>query len=345
MNLKKRKILFLSITIIVLLAITYLGFVVKETLFSGFNISKTTYIYIDEKKSYDKLLEDLQHTAKIENISAFKRIASLYDYPQEMKTGRFAIEPSTTVQELLHILRGGHQTPVNLKFNNIRMKQDFAVRISEQLMIPKEQLLSVLNDSTACTQLGFTPETIDCMFIPNTYQFYWDVSLNSFLNKMKKEYDRFWTEERKTKAKEQGLTPIEVSILASIVEEECTYSDEYSAVAGLYLNRLRKGQLLQADPTVKFAVGDFSLRRILFNHLTTDSPYNTYKYKGLPPGPIRIPSIKGIESVLNPKTHDYFYMCAKEDFSGRHSFAKTHPEHVKNAEKYRIALNKRGIYK
>ena len=162
---------------------------------------------------------------------------------------------------------------------------------------------------------------------------------------MKHEYNVFWTDERKAKAKEIGLSPIEVSTLASIVEEECTYSAEYPIVAGLYLNRLHIGQALQADPTVKFAVGDFGLRRILNKHLEIDSPYNTYQNTGLPPGPIRIPSIKGIEAVLNYTKHDYFYMCAKEDFSGYHNFAKTFSEHERNAAKYRIALNTRKIYK
>lgn len=344
MKLKKKSIILLSILLIVLLAVGYIGFSIKNLLFSGFNIEKTTYIYIDEKKDYNKLLTDLQTTAKIENLSAFNKVASFYDYPKQMRTGRYAITPSTTVQELVHILKGGHQTPVNLKFNNIRTKKDFAIRISEQLMISKDQLLTVLNDSNACRELGFTPQTIASMFIPNTYQFYWDINLQAFLKRMKTEYDKFWTEDRLSKAKDLGLTPIEVSTLASIVEEECTYSDEYPMVAGLYLNRLKKGQLLQADPTVKFAVGKFGLRRILFEHLKTDSPYNTYKYQGLPPGPIRIPSIKGIDAVLTPKVHDFLFMCAKEDFSGRHNFAKTHAEHSINAAKYRKALNIRGIY-
>lgn len=183
------------------------------------------------------------------------------------------------------------------------------------------------------------------MFIPNTYEVYWDISIDGLLKRMKKEYDKFWNDSRKDKAAVIGLTPVEVSILASIVEEECTYTDEYPTVAGLYLNRIKRKQLLQADPTVKFAVGDFGLRRILNVHLETDSPYNTYKYEGLPPGPIRIPSIKGIDSVLNYAKHDYLYMCAKEDFSGRHNFAKTLAEHNKNAANYRNALNHSGIYR
>jgi UPF0755 protein len=181
------------------------------------------------------------------------------------------------------------------------------------------------------------------MFIPNTYEVYWNTPAEKLIERMKREYDVFWNNDRRRKAENIRLTPIEVSILASIVEEETAAPDEYPIVAGLYLNRLYKGMMLQADPTVKFAVGDFSLRRILNRHLEVDSPYNTYMYAGLPPGPIRIPSPKSIDAVLNHTVHNYLYMCAKEDFSGRHNFAVTLKEHNKNAEKYRAELNRRGI--
>ena len=182
------------------------------------------------------------------------------------------------------------------------------------------------------------------MFIPNTYEVYWDTNIDSFLKRMQKEYKAFWNEDRKAKAQKIGLSPTEVSTLASIVEEEATYSDEYPIVAGLYLNRLKKGMRLEADPTVKFAVGDFGLRRILFKHLETESPYNTYKNTGLPPGPIRVPSIKAIDGTLSPAQHNYLFMCAKEDLSGRHNFSTTLAEHSRNATKYQRALNERGIY-
>jgi UPF0755 protein len=181
------------------------------------------------------------------------------------------------------------------------------------------------------------------MFIPDTYEFYWDISVIEFLRRMNRQYTRFWAG-RMDKADKTGLTPIEVSILASIVEEECKYTDEYPIVAGLYLNRLRIKMPLGADPTVKFAVGDFSLRRVLNKHLAVDSPYNTYKHTGLPPGPIRIPSIKGIDSVLDYTKSDYLYMCAKEDLSGRHNFTKSAAEHQRNANRYRKALDARGIH-
>ena len=226
----------------------------------------------------------------------------------------------------------------------MRTVQDLAGRISQQLMLDSVTLLSALKDEKKVESLGFDTNTVVAMFIPNTYEVYWNTSLDNLLTRMKKEYNTFWNESRKAKAKNIGLSPVEVSTLASIVEEEATYSDEYPIVAGLYLNRLKRGQRLQADPTVKFAVGDFSLRRILFVHLDVESPYNTYRNDGLPPGPIRIPSIKGIDATLSPADHKYLFMCAKDDLSGRHNFATTHAEHMRNAARYQRALNEKKIY-
>jgi UPF0755 protein len=183
------------------------------------------------------------------------------------------------------------------------------------------------------------------MFIPNTYELYWNISPNEFFEKMQKEYVKFWTDERKSKAAKLNLTPIEVSILASIVDSEALYDKEMPVIAGLYLNRLNKGILLQSDPTVIFATGDFTIKRVLNSHLAFNSKYNTYKYAGLPPGPIMMPSIKAIDAVLNREANNYIYMCAKEDFSGYHNFAETREQHEINAKKYREALNKRNIYK
>lgn len=339
----KKKIL-LAILILVAIAggLAVYGYSVIST---GFRIDKTVYVYVDDKKDYNDLLRQLKDSAGLESMSNFDKLASVLSYKDNIKTGRYAVKPGMTIHDLIKNLRSGNQTPVKLRFNNLRIKEDLAERIGEQLMFGQKELLDVLNDSQTCEALGFNPATVVAMFIPNTYEVYWDISVDGFLKRMNQEYTAFWTEERKNKAKEIGLTPVEVSILASIVEEESTYSDEYPVVAGLYLNRLRVGQPLQADPTVKFAVGDFSLRRILNKHLEVDSPYNTYLHKGLPPGPIRIPSIKGIDAVLNYAEHDYFYMCAKEDFSGYHNFARTHAEHERNAAKYRMALNARRIYK
>ena len=198
-------------------------------------------------------------------------------------------------------------------------------------------------DSTFCRQYGYDTATIACLFIPNTYEVYWNTSLEDFMKRMQKENTTFWNEERLRRAEAAGLTPNEVVTLASIVDEATANNAEKPMVAGMYINRLRTGMPLQADPTVKFALRDFSLRRIYHNHLNVESPYNTYRNIGLPPGPIRIPSIVGIDAVLNHVKHDYLYMCAKEDFSGTHNFARTYREHLANAAKYSKALNQRGI--
>lgn len=339
----KRNILFVALAAIIFVAGGVFLYI-KSFLDAEFRIKETVYIYVDKQKSFDAILTQLDTTAHVSDIDAFKRIANYMNYPDKIKTGRYAISPDMSLQEVIRNLEGGHQAPVKLKFNNIRTKGDLAKRLASQLMLTEQELMDAFNDAETCSELGFTPETITCLFVPNTYEVYWDISLDSFLKKMKGEYSKFWTNERLEKAKNQGLTPVEVSVLAAIVEEECHFSDEYPTVAGLYLNRLKVGQLLQADPTVKFAVGDFSLKRILTEHLSVESPYNTYKHLGLPPGPIRVASIKGIDAVLNAQKHDYFYMCAKEDFSGRHNFEATYAGHMRNANRYREALNQRKIF-
>lgn len=303
----------------------------------------TVYVYVDGKKDFEDLCRQLRDSAGCKNLGGFGRLSGWLGYPSEMRTGRYAVKPGMSNLALLNDLRRGHQVASRVTFNNIRFKKDLAERIGEQLMFGKDELLALLNDSAYCDSLGFTPETIDALFIPNTYEIYWNTSADKFLHRMKREYDAYWTPERLKKAQDIGFTPVEVSILASIVEEETAAGDEYPIVAGLYINRLHAGIPLQADPTVKFAVGDFSLRRILFEHLEVDSPYNTYKHAGLPPGPLRVPSVRGLNSVLNHTKHKYLYMCAKEDFSGRHNFAVTLAEHNRNANRYRAELNRRQI--
>lgn len=343
MRKKQRSILLISVLLIIIITGS-IGCYVYSVLSTRFNIKEAVYIYIDESKNYTDILSQVDTTAHVENLENFKKLATYMKYPENIKTGRYAITPDMDIRKAIRVLQSGQQTPVKLRFNNVRTNEDLAERISKQLMLSEENLKMAFNDSTLAQKYGFNSETFSTMFIPNTYEVYWDIPTEGFLKRMKMEYDRFWTEERKKKASELRLSPVEISILASIVEEECYFSDEYPVVAGLYLNRLKRGQLLQADPTVKFAVGDFALRRILNKHLEIDSPYNTYRKAGLPPGPIRIPSIKGIDAVLNAEKHNYLYMCAKEDFSGRHNFAVTHAEHERNANRYRSELNKRRIF-
>ncbi len=309
----------------------------------NFMPQETVYIYIGKDKSFTDLCRQLQDSADCSRIGSFKQLAGMLKYQANIRTGRYAVSPGMSNLQLLNDLRRGHQVATRLTFNNIRFKEDLAERLDEQLMLDKDELLSLLNDSGYCDSLGFTTETITSLFIPNTYEVYWNIPADKLMQRMKREYIAFWTDARLEKAKAIGLTPAEVATLASIVEEETAVSDEYPIVAGLYLNRLHRGIPLQADPTVKFAVGDFTLQRILFEHLEVNSPYNTYKHAGLPPGPLRIPTIKGMDSVLNYMKHNYLYMCAKEDFSGRHNFAATLAEHNRNANRYRAELNRRKI--
>jgi len=338
-----KKTVFGALAILIIIGVIIAGSLFIKIVSPAFKEDRITYLYIDEKKDYEAIKEQLETQSPIKDIRLFEKLALIMKYPQNIKSGKYEIKPQLNYLELIRMLRNGNQVPVQLTFNNIRLKKDFAERIGSQMMFGQEALLNKLNQPEACRSLGFDTTTIISMFIPNTYEMYWTVPVNQFLERMKKEYDRFWTPERLSKAKDIPLSPVEVSVLASIVEEETAGKSEYPIIAGLYINRLRKGMLLQADPTVKYAVGDFELRRILLAHLEVDSPYNTYKNQGLPPGPIRIPSIAGIEAVLNYTHHNYLYMVAKEDFSGRHNFAVTLSEHNQNAAKYREALNRNNI--
>lgn len=264
-------------------------------------------------------------------------------FSYRLRTGRYRVHPGTTYIGLYRHLRNGAQEPMNLVVPTSRTMERLASVLSQSLMLDSAEIASALTDSAFCNNYGYTTATIPALFIPNTYEVYWDISVEKFVERMERENSRFWTSERKAKAEALGLTHEEVATLASIVDEETANDAEKPMIAGLYLNRLRLGMPLQADPTVKFAVGDFTLRRILNKHLKVESPYNTYLVEGLPPGPIRIPSIAGLNAVLNRVEHPYLYMCAKEDFSGTHNFAQTLPEHYRNARRYVKALNARGI--
>ncbi len=331
----------MALFVILLLAAGFWAY--RMVLASNFSIKETTYVYVDSQKNFNDLCNQLKDSASCKSLTSFKQLAYLIGYPDKMKTGRYAIEPGTGNLRLLKNLIGGLQSPIRITFNNIRLRTDLAQRLDDQLMVTKDELLTRFADSAYCAELGFTTETIQCMFIPNTYELYWDITPDNFMKRMQKEYKAFWTADRLAKAAKIGITPVQVSVLASIVEEETAKADEMGMVAGLYLNRLQINMPLQADPTVKYAVGDVTLKRIMFEHLQVESPYNTYKHTGLPPGPIRVPSIKGINAVLNHDQHNYIYMCAKEDFSGRHNFASTLAEHAKNANRYRAELNRRQI--
>ncbi len=343
-NKKKTNRLLLWVAAVSLLLILLVGIYADRLIYQPFSPGDTVYIYIDEKRNYEEVIDQLQKKAALPSEKIFRLLAKHMHYPDRVKSGRYAIRHGMTMPDVIRLLRSGKQTPVNLTFNNLRTRENLAGRLSQQLMLDSLTLLHALRDPSLAERQGFNEETLIAMFIPNTYEVYWDTGVEQLMKRMKKEYDVFWNDVRRKKAQETGLTPTEVSILASIVEEEATYADEYPIVAGLYLNRLKRGMRLEADPTVKFAVGDCSLQRILFKHLEVESPYNTYRNNGLPPGPIRIPSIAAIDAALSPQQHHYLFMCAKDDLSGRHNFAVTHAEHTRNAARYQRALNRRGIY-
>lgn len=259
------------------------------------------------------------------------------------RAGRYEIQPGEPLWRVFRTLRNGQQSPIRLTIPKLRTLDDIAGFLSHHLMMDSTQLSRQFHSKTFCHQYGYTPETLPALFIPNTYEVWWDTTLPHFMQRMQKESAAFWTEERQAEAKDIGLSPNEVITLASIVEEETANTAEKPMVAGMYMKRLQIDMPLQADPTVKYAVGDFTLRRIYEKHTRTQSPYNTYLNHGLPPGPICIPSISSIDAVLNYTRHDNIYMCANPDFSGTHVFAKTYAEHLQNARKYSQALNQRGI--
>jgi len=308
------------------------------------NVKRDYVLIIPDNFTYQLLLDKLIQNDVLESYKAFNWVSKKKSYKKTVKPGRYELKKGMNTNEVVNILRSGLQDPVNVTFNNCRFKEDLAGKVSKYIQADSLSILNLFYDEKQIEEYGFTTETYRAMFIPNTYEFYWTTSAEEFAVRMKKEYERFWNEERKQKAESINLTPVEVTILASIVQSETAKKDELKTVAGLYINRLNRGQPLQADPTVKYAVGNFSLKRILNSHLEIDSPYNTYKYAGLPPGPINFPEISSIDAVLNYEKHNYIYMCAKEDFSGYHNFSRTLAEHNINAAKYRAALNENKIY-
>jgi UPF0755 protein len=288
----------------------------------------------------NKLYED----QIISDAVSFGFVAKVLDYQELVKPGLYTIKPDMTNLELVRLLRSGDQTPVKITFNNVRTKEDLAEKITANLEIDSTQFLNMIQDSVYIRKFDFDEETIMSMFIPNTYEVWWNTSPEALFDRMYREYNDFWTDARKEKANQMGLSQKEVSTLASIVQAESQKSDERPRIAGVYLNRLRLNMPLQADPTLVFALGDFSLKRVLNIHKETESPYNTYKYAGLPPGPINLPDINSLDAVLNAEDHKYLYFCAKEDFSGYHAFATSLSQHNANARRYQAALNKARIF-
>ncbi len=302
-------------------------------------------ILLEQTTSFFSLVGKLADDGAIPSQSQLFLVARLKKFDKSVASGRYILLKDMSYNDIINLFRSGNQTPVQLTFNNIRTREELAGVLSKQLMADSSLLVQKFRDEAFISRHGFNMHTALCPFIPNTYEVYWNISPEQLYQRMIAEFTAFWTEENLEKAAAQGLSNVEVCILASIVEEETVLNKEKPIVAGLYINRLRRGIPLQADPTLRFAKNDFTVQRILNAYKEIDSPYNTYKYKGLPPGPIRIPEISTLRAVLNPQKHNYIYMCAKPDFSGEHNFATTLAEHNQNARNYQRELNRRKIYK
>lgn len=302
------------------------------------------YFYVPSGANYEEVKNLLSDSILIDPVS-FDLLANKMNYPAHVRAGKYEIKNGMSNRALILLLRSGKQVPVKVIFNKVRSIDELAEIVAEDLEFKPEELTTLLQDLSKIEGLdAFNKDNILALFLPNTYEFYWNSSALDFVKRMQKEYAKYWNAERSKLAKAQKMTSQEVIALASIVEEESNRADERPIIAGLYLNRLKRNMLLQADPTVRFAMGNFEIRRVLTKHLQTDSPYNTYLYKGVPPGPICTPSLNSIEAVLRPTTHNYLYMCAKADFSGKHAFATTHSEHMRNARAFQKALNDKKIY-
>ncbi|UKT65598.1 endolytic transglycosylase MltG [Pedobacter mucosus] len=340
-----RKKVIIALAIVIIVIAGYFALNLYKVYFAPNVTDRQKYLYIKTGSNYDELISGLKQKQLVKSISAFETAATKMNLVNNIKPGRYRLKKGMTNRTLINLIKSGNQDPIKLKFQNIRKKEDFAAYLASNLEADSLRFIGVIDSTALISGYGFNQDNIYAMFIPNTYEMYWNASPVDFMKRMHNEYDKFWTDQRKQKAATLNLTPIQIYTLASIVDAEALYDKEMPIIAGLYLNRLNKGILLQADPTVIFANNDFTVKRVTGKLLQVQSLYNTYKYAGLPPGPIMMPSINAIDAVLNRDTNNYIYMCAKEDFSGYHNFAETKAQHEINARKYREALNKRNIFK
>lgn len=307
-------------------------------------LSNGPFLYIHTGATYDDVKKQLTDGDYVKDIFSFNLLAKQAHYPSHIHPGKYKITAGMSNYDIVRMLRSNRQTPVKLVINKLRTKYDLIRLIGQNLEADSPSVEKLLNDDTYLQQFGLDSNTAMCAIMPNTYEFFWNTTADKAFRKIEKSYSEFWTDERKQQAQSKGLTPIEVITIASILEEETNKNDEKPNIASVYINRLKHGVPLQADPTIKFAVGNFALRRITSVYLDVVSPYNTYRNAGLPPGPICTPSATSIDAVLNAPQTNYMYFCAREDFSGYHVFAATLEEHNKNAHRYQKALNERNIH-
>lgn len=337
---RKKKILVVFLLLFTILLSSF-GFYTYQVLFSpNILVEKEERIVLIPKDATFKDVQNMLYEKDIvQDLVSFSALAKIMNYHENVKYGRYKFKPNMTNMDAIRLLRSGEEAAVNITFNNVRLKKDLAEKITRNIAMTPEEFSRALEAYVKSDTSGFNQYNIISMFIPNTYQVYYFVTPKDLIKRMRYEYDKFWTADRLAKADELGMKPTEVSTLASIVQAESVKKDESKIIAGLYLNRLKRGIALQADPTLVFASGDFSIKRVLNIHKEIESPYNTYKYKGLPPGPINMPTIHSIDAVLNADDHNYLYMVAKEDFSGYHHFSETHKEHINKAKRYQERLS------
>lgn len=338
----KNKFYKILIVSIILLAIYGIGALLPMVNDYKKNVSTTSDIFIYPTDSFLDIKEKLSGILKDTSsyISSYNRHKSL----QNFKPGMYRLKEGMRNKDILRTFAFGWETPCKLTLSgNIRGIEKLCGLLGKKLMADSASFSSVLNNPVLIEKYGFNKETFCAMFIPNTYNVYWSISPDNLVERMYKEYESFWNKGRDSLAKTLNMSRNDVSILASIVCEETNYVPEMPKVAGVYINRLKRGMKLEADPTVKYAMGDFTLKRVLYKHLKTDSPYNTYKYSGLPPGPITIPSIRGIDAVLNYSKHNYLYFCASPNLDGTHKFAATLQQHNRNAKAYQAAITRLKI--
>ena len=339
---KTKIIIALAAILVLALGITVFNYYMK---FVGPSVTDNEeYLYIKTGSTFADVYNTIKTKEVVKKPEVFKWVAETMDY-NTVKPGKYKLESGMSNRKLINMLKSGNQEAVTLRFKSFRLKEDLAKYLSTQIEADSVSIVRLLDSTAFISKFGFNRDNVYSVFIPNSYELYWDITAEKLFDRMYSEYQKFWNDSRKNKAKEIGLTQLQVSALAAIVDAEALNDSEMPTIAGLYMNRYKQGIKLQADPTVIYANKDFTIRRVLNRHLLKDSPYNTYVYRGLPPGPIMLPSIKAIDAVLNYQKHKYIYMCAKEDFSGYHNFAVTQAEHEANARRFQQALNQRNIKK
>lgn len=340
-----QKKLFLAVLVLLIISVIFY-LLIGRSLWSS-NVKTegdSTIILIPTNSSFEDVCKILQDSSVLIDLSSFRTASMLMRYTKDkVPAGRYEIKNNWSNRELISKLRSGSQDATKVVINNIRKLENLAGKADRYFEQDSISFLNYLTDPLTHQKFGYNADNFLSMFIPNTYEMFWNTSPEKFTNRMKKEYDAFWTEEKLNQIKKLNLTPTQAYIVASIVEKESNYDPERPTIAGVYLNRLKAGEKLQADPTVVFAVGDFSIQRVLYSHLETDSPYNTYKYAGLPPGPICMPSIASLNAVIQAENHKYMFFCAKADNSGKHVFAEDYITHLKHADAFSKWLNTLNI--